>query len=161
MDLRKDSDHISEAEIVQNMFLLIVAGSETTATLLTGVTYFLLRNPTAYKKITEEIRSTFSSEDQITIQDINTKLPYTIACLTEGLRVYPPAPSSFPRTTYQDEIISGHAIPKDTQVGVHQSAAYFSESNFHRAGEFIPERWLPESTKNKESEFYNDSTFPY
>lgn len=35
-------------------------------------------------------------------------------------------------------------------------SAYHSEINFHRAKEFIPERWLPESTTNPESPFYND-----
>jgi cytochrome P450 len=41
-------------------------------------------------------------------------------------------------------------------VGVHALAATRSQLNFHRAEEFIPERWLPEHTSNPDSPFYSD-----
>lgn len=37
------------------------------------------------------------------------------------------------------------------------SAAYWSPTNFHDAAAFRPERWLPESTRNPSSPFYNDN----
>ncbi|KAM5344636.1 hypothetical protein ACJ41O_013171 [Fusarium nematophilum] len=40
-----------------NSSILIMAGSETTATLLSGVTYFLMTNPDTLEKLTDEIRS--------------------------------------------------------------------------------------------------------
>jgi len=42
-------------------------------------------------------------------------------------------------------------------VAVHQSAANWSEDNFHRAKDFCPERWLPESVREPGSPFYNDN----
>lgn len=42
-------------------------------------------------------------------------------------------------------------------VGVHHLAVYQSERYFHRAKEFIPERWLPESVNNPDSPFFNDT----
>ena len=69
--------------------ILVIAGSETTASLLCGVTFLLLRNPTALKKVTEEVRGSFKSEDEITLTSVNG-LKYMLACLNEALRVYPP-----------------------------------------------------------------------
>jgi cytochrome P450 len=53
--------------LVMNASVLIVAGSETTATVLSGVTYLLLRYPDKLAKLTDEVRSAFESEDDITM----------------------------------------------------------------------------------------------
>ncbi|RYO76212.1 hypothetical protein DL766_001026 [Monosporascus sp. MC13-8B] len=47
-----------------NSSILIICVSETTATLLSGVTYFLLTNPDAMEKLRAEIRTAFGSEDE-------------------------------------------------------------------------------------------------
>lgn len=51
-----------------NANILIIAGSETTVTLLSGVTYWLLRTPDALRKVTHEIRSSIKSDADITFQ---------------------------------------------------------------------------------------------
>ena len=45
--------------------LFMLAGSETTATALTGTTYHLLRNPQHLDRLTSEICSTFSASDSL------------------------------------------------------------------------------------------------
>jgi cytochrome P450 len=42
----------------------MVAGSDTTSSVLTAVFYYLLLHPEAYKRLQEEIDSTFSSEEE-------------------------------------------------------------------------------------------------
>ena len=42
---------MSDEEIMLNFEVLMVAGSQTTATLLSGVTFQLLKNPDALKKL--------------------------------------------------------------------------------------------------------------
>lgn len=44
-----------------------------------------------------------------------------------------------------------------TIVSVHHSSAYWSEVNFHQPLSFIPERWLPETTKDPSSPSFNDN----
>ena len=44
-----------------------------------------------------------------------------------------------------------------TKVAVHQTAAYWSASNFHEPKSYIPERWLPEASTDPSSPFYNDN----
>lgn len=101
---------------------LIIAGSETTATLLSGITYLLMKNPEAYGKLTEEVRSSFNSESDIDFVSAN-KLRYMLACLDEAMRMYPPAPGSFPRDVptggdkIGDRYVPEHVSAKGVQHG--------------------------------------------
>ncbi len=72
--------------------LLVIAGSETTATALSAITYYLCRTPEVYHKLAEEVRGTFSSYTQVTGQSTQA-LPYLKAVIEEGLRIYPPLPA--------------------------------------------------------------------
>jgi cytochrome P450 len=77
---------MTRSEIAENAKLLILAGSETTATLLSGVTFQLLTNPNKYENLVKEIRSSFTSEQEITIARVN-QLRYIIAAFSEGSRM--------------------------------------------------------------------------
>ncbi|KAL7626103.1 hypothetical protein AAE478_002873 [Parahypoxylon ruwenzoriense] len=158
MRSRGQAHELTDSELVSNSDLIMVAGSETTATLLSGATYWLLKTPHALKKATEEVRKAFGSDEAITFNEARMKLPYMIACLEEALRLFPPVPILLSRAVPAGPPvqIAGVTVPPKTAVGVHHLSAYHSEVNFHRAREFIPERWLPESTTNPDSPFYND-----
>lgn len=87
-------------QICINASLLIIAGSETTATALSGASYLLGTNPDALSKVTDEVRSAFSSEQEITLLSVQ-KLKYMLAVLDETLRMFPPVPGSAPRIVHQ------------------------------------------------------------
>lgn len=90
---------------------LLLAGSETSATLLCGVTFYLLTNPDSLQKLTNEIRNSFSSTADMTLRSL-TKLPYLQACLDEALRLYPPVASTLPRLVKpQGDLVNGQFIP--------------------------------------------------
>ncbi|KAJ5913921.1 hypothetical protein N7504_002804 [Penicillium tannophilum] len=138
-------------EMITNGSTLIVAGSETTATLLSGVTYLLLKNPRVMRKLQEEVWGTFQSDDQITLENCN-KLEYIHAVLTEALRMYPPVAGGLPRIVdAQGDMINGHWVPGGTIVSVTQMAAYHSAYNYTHPEQFIPERFLDDPR------FANDS----
>lgn len=102
----------------ENAATLIFAGSETTATTLSGVTYLLAMNPEKHSKLKDEIRSSFMSEHEIDVT--NTKLPYLQAVLNEGLRLYPAVPGSSMRKVLKGPpaIISGFEIPQNVSTGL-------------------------------------------
>uniref|UniRef100_A0A0D2YKQ6 Uncharacterized protein n=1 Tax=Fusarium oxysporum (strain Fo5176) TaxID=660025 RepID=A0A0D2YKQ6_FUSOF len=85
-------DHLAEQAKI-----LLLDGSETTATFLAGVTYLLLKSPTALSKLQCEVRSSFASLDEIRGDSLN-QLPYLRAAIEEGLRLFPPVPLGLPRT---------------------------------------------------------------
>ncbi|KAI9149656.1 Trichothecene C-4 hydroxylase [Paramyrothecium foliicola] len=154
---------LNDKELVANASTLITAGSETTATILCGVTYWLLRSPDIYEKVVQEVRSAYNSESEIQMSTTITKLPFTVACIQEAFRLYPPVPSCLQRVTPETGItrISGYDIPpnltfEQTKVGVHALAAYTDPMNWHKPELFLPERWLPEAKKDESSPYYND-----
>lgn len=103
---------LTREELDSNAVVFLLAGSETTATLLSGVTYLLLRNPDTYAKLVHEIRTRFHHYDDITIDAAN-RCEYMIAVLQEALRYYPPVATGFPRVVPTGgDTISGRYIPQ-------------------------------------------------
>ncbi|KAK1960907.1 cytochrome P450 [Colletotrichum sublineola] len=139
---RKGSESLSQEEIYENSGVLIVAGSETTATALSGATYFLTANPDTLARLSNEIRSSFTSEDEINLLS-TAKLDYLNAVIEESLRMYPPVPGARPRVTPPEGAeILGQWIPGNTTVGIGQWAMFHNEKLFSRPFEFHPERFL-------------------
>ena len=79
---------LTMGEIQSNSSLFIVAGSDTSATVLTGTFYYLLQNPGVLHKLTSEVRGTFKAEQEINPQTV-ANLTYMLACLDETHRIYP------------------------------------------------------------------------
>ncbi|KAF5011171.1 hypothetical protein FDECE_2696 [Fusarium decemcellulare] len=137
-----DERGMTPAEIAENAAIIVPAGSETTATLLSGTTHLLLTNRCKYDKLVAEIRSEFGREEDITLTRVN-KLPYLIAVLNEGFRMYPPVPAPLPRVApVGGEEVEGFWIPEKTVVVVSHWATFRSENNFRDADKYVPERWL-------------------
>ncbi|KAB2578929.1 Cytochrome p450 protein [Lasiodiplodia theobromae] len=121
---------------------LMLAGTETTATLLSGLTYHLCLNPAKMAALKAEIRGAFSDPSQMDMTNLS-HLRYMHACLEEGLRMYPPVPVGLPRVVPAGgRVVCGQAVPADTSVYLSHYAAYHSARNFCDPDEFVPERWL-------------------
>jgi cytochrome P450 len=112
----QEKDPLTEKELQTNADILVVAGSETTATLLSGVSYHLCNNPEALQKLCEEVRKTFKSDNEITITGCYG-LKYMLAVLDEGLRMYPPVPTGFTRVVPDGgEVMSGQFVPGGASI---------------------------------------------
>ncbi|PLB44238.1 cytochrome P450 [Aspergillus steynii IBT 23096] len=153
---RGEKGGLSYEELEANATILVIAGSETSSSLLTGLTYWLLRSPDVLAKVVSEVRTVMKSEADITFNSVTANLPYTLACIDEAFRMFPPVPTGLRRVTLTTTHIAGYEIPAGTMVSVHQSAAYWSPMNFHAPERFIPERWLPEAKSDPSSPFFSD-----
>ncbi|EME77267.1 uncharacterized protein MYCFIDRAFT_191444 [Pseudocercospora fijiensis CIRAD86] len=139
---QREKHDLKQDEIIVNSALFIVAGSETTANLLSGLFARLIWNPDKYQKLVDEIRSSFKSEDEIVYEKLS-KLAYLNACIEEGLRIHPPVPTGLLRTVPKEgDTIDGQWIPGGTSVAVSSWAASHNPVNFRDCDSFIPERWL-------------------
>lgn len=112
---------LSFDKISGNAFILVVAGSETTATTLSGATYLLLTHPDVLEKLNQEVRSAFKSADEININSVG-KLSYMLAVLNEALRMYPPVTSNLLREVppgggqIAGHYVAGGVSKRDDQV---------------------------------------------
>jgi cytochrome P450 len=159
--LRREGDQaLSLGEMHANSDLFMIAGTETTATLVSGLFYLLLMNPDKMKKLQDEIRASFKEREDMSMVHL-AQLKYLNACIEESFRMYPPVPSGLPRVTPPGgaaicgEWISANAsrakqVSHPTQyltfskttVYVTPYAAYTSPTNFRAPNDYIPERWI-------------------
>lgn len=139
-------------ELQSTLRSLMIAGSETSASILTSAHYFALSNPRVYERLLGEVRCQFASDRDITGTSVN-RCKYLVAVLEETMRIWPAIAISLPRITPPKGCeIDGLWVPGGIKVGVNQWAAYSSDRNFARPDEFLPERWLEEGNE----EFAND-----
>ncbi|KAJ5693370.1 Cytochrome monooxygenase lcsI [Penicillium macrosclerotiorum] len=139
-------------EMEANASLLILAGSETTASLLSGMTYYMLSTPDVYQKLVDEIRHSFQSYEEIDFLAVG-QLAYLNAALEESLRIYPPVPATIPRIVPKGgAMIDGKFVPEGTSVSGAHYSTYHAESHFADADSFIPERWLENRDKRFEAD---------
>lgn len=142
-------------ELTSNGSTLILGGSETTATLLSGCIFQLLKNPDVMKRILAEIRGNFTSADDIDMFSI-AHLKYTLAVLDETMRIYPPTPNQHPREAPPGgDTIGEDVIPEGTTLYISQYVMCHLDSYWAKPEEFHPERFLKDDETTFE-QFKND-----
>lgn len=111
-----EGKQLSRGEMDSNATLFMVAGTETTATLLSGLTYLLLKNPGEMAALSAEIRGAFEDEKDMSMEAI-AALPYLAACLKEALRLYPPVPVGMLHLTPANgSTICGQFVPPNVST---------------------------------------------
>lgn len=109
-------------EILATSPVLVVAGSETTATTLTGLLFYLSRNPDKAEILINEIQEAYKSEDDISMRN-TAALPYLHAAIEETLRIYPAAAFTTARLSPGSEV-GGYYLPKGVSVPRSMFASY-------------------------------------
>ncbi|KAI0154955.1 cytochrome P450 [Xylariaceae sp. FL1272] len=140
--LRKGDSTVPYSELKSQASVLILGGSETTATALSAAVYFLLQNPQTYRKLCNEIRTRFPHKSEITGEAV-AELKYLQAVIDEVLRIFPPVAFGLPRTS-PGAMVDGNYIPAGVTVHVCNWMTTRSERYWKDPMSFIPERWIGE-----------------
>jgi len=145
-----DDKGMSVPEIEATMRMLVVVGSETTATALSGIIGNLLRNPDTMIGLKEEIRTSFRHPSEICSERV-INLPHLSAVIEEGLRLCPPVALGMPRVVPPHGAqVSGQWLPGGTFVSASGFSSNRSSLNFpHSPSAFDPSRWLSDSPTAK------------
>ncbi|KAK1974950.1 cytochrome P450 [Colletotrichum cereale] len=134
---------LSEQEIMMNSGLLIGAGSETTASAVSGFFFFAGMSPATLAPLIDEVRSAYKTESEINL--VNTQhLPYLRACIDETLRCFPTVVETPPRQS-PGAMFEGNWLPRGTLLHVNQVATMRNRGNFIDAESWCPQRWLPKT----------------
>ena len=98
-------------EIKANASLFMAAGTDSSATILTGCIYFLSQHPDVLRRLTDEIRDAFKTQED-TLFANTPKLSYRQAVLDETTRMSPPTLAGQPyRLPTGGANISGYWVP--------------------------------------------------
>ncbi|KAF7557144.1 hypothetical protein G7Z17_g912 [Cylindrodendrum hubeiense] len=128
------------------------SGSDTTSTALLTTLWHLLRHKDTYDNLAKEVRSAFSSIDEITYQQAQY-LPYLRAVIEESLRILPPNSGFIPRQVLKSNrpfILHDITLPAGTEVGIANMALHRNPLYFEEPDKFIPERWIGGSNTKRD-----------
>ncbi|VFQ72830.1 unnamed protein product [Cuscuta campestris] len=132
----------TDEEIVDFMVALLVAGYETTSTIMTVVVKFLTETPSALaqlKKEHEDIRLR-KGEAQALEWDDYKSMHFTQCVINETLRVANIIGGVFRRAT-TDVDVKGYTIPKGFKVFASFRGVHLDQDLFEDARSFNPWRW--------------------
>jgi cytochrome P450 len=125
---------------VQDMF---AAGTETTYVALEWAMSELMKNPTAMRKLQDEVHSATQAGGIARADTLSgATTPYLKAVVKETLRLHPPVPLLLPRECMQDATVLGYHVAKGTRVFVNAWAINRDPASWHAADEFLPERFI-------------------
>jgi cytochrome P450 len=118
------SESMTDTYVLTLAVSMAFAGSETTATSLSAVFYYLLKSPACLERLLKELddnsRSGFFSNyiSGLVTWTESQKLPYLDACIKEAFRLYPAAGLALEQIVPPAGVkIAGHHIPGGTIVG--------------------------------------------
>lgn len=129
-------------------FSNIVAGSDSTTSMLQTIWSFLLTNPASmsrlYTEIAQQTRDHMASGGRFPQWADVGSLPYLDACINEALRLQPPFALHLERKIpYEGLVLDGQYVPGGTVVGMSPYVVNRHRSTFgDDADEWRPERWL-------------------
>ena len=125
-------------QICSEIFLLAVAGTETTASLLAWTLYELARNPAIEARVLAELDEVLG-ERPVTFDDM-TGLPYLNRVITETLRLHHPGWLVTRRTT-EETRLGEWTLPAGTELAYCQHALHRDPERFPDPLTFDPDRW--------------------
>ncbi|KAL0563477.1 hypothetical protein V5O48_018590, partial [Marasmius crinis-equi] len=135
--------------------LAIVAGSDTAATSISCIFYYILSDKSIFNRLRAEIDACFPPKQGVAPHEDTTKLaalPFLNAVINEALRLQPPVPTGLqraPELGSAGKMVGSIYISEDTSVTIppyalHRDPRYFSPD----PDRFWPDRWLAETKEN-------------
>lgn len=139
---------LSEQEVVDNAFLFLAAGFETTSNALAYVAYLLALHPDVQEQVFEEVSQVVQAEGGLTYEAL-AKLVYTEAVAMEAMRIYPPVTGFVLRETAREWTYGGYTFPAKSEVEVPVWSIHNDPTLYPEPQVFKPERFLPEEKKSR------------
>ncbi|AXE87444.1 Pentalenene oxygenase [Streptomyces sp. Go-475] len=125
-------------QICSEILTLAVAGTETTASVLSWTLYELARHPGIEARVLTELDEVLG-ERPVTFDDV-TRLPYLNRVITETLRLHHPGWLVTRRTT-EETRLGAWTLPAGTELAYCQHALHRDPERFPRPLTFDPDRW--------------------
>lgn len=137
----EDGNALTNTELQSQMLLMLFAGHETSASMLTSLEMVLPRHPEIWEKARAE-QLALGIDGALTMDQIR-QMTYLDQLLKETERMYPPVPAGF-RGVVEDLEFNGYRIPKGWIALYMVNAAHRDPAVFKEPDTFDPDRFSPE-----------------
>jgi cytochrome P450 len=132
---------LNDSEVVDQLILFLIGGTETTAVALAWAFHVLASHPDIVDRLHTEVDSVLP--DGIATFDHLPRLELTRRIITETLRLYPPAWINT-RIVTTDVELDGHHLPANTTVLLSPYLIHHRRDLFDHPETFDPDRWDPQ-----------------
>ncbi|GBB93515.1 hypothetical protein RclHR1_21860001 [Rhizophagus clarus] len=142
-----------DPEIRRMIFDGIIAGTDTTANLISYIIYYVARNPDVKKKMLNDIDKIFQDDKTrpVTENDVH-KLKYCEAIVKEVARIFSVV-NSIPRCIENPDEIAGYKWPAETTFRINFDAIHHNKEYWDEPEKFNPDRWMVEGFEPKKNSF--------
>ncbi|KAI7778495.1 hypothetical protein LA080_002099 [Diaporthe eres] len=136
----------------------VAAGGDATSTALQSFLYHMMRHPTAWRRLRDEIDAASLQgrcQDRIISFADTQKLPFLQICIKEAMRVFAPVQQGLPRVAPKHGVKLGdREFPDGTILSVSTFVLHRSKEIWgSHADEFDPDRWSAADISSKEKYF--------
>ncbi|MEW6280142.1 MAG: cytochrome P450, partial [Candidatus Eremiobacterota bacterium] len=153
---RDTGRRLEDLNVRYQIVTFLLAGQETTSTLLTNAAYFLLKNPHVLARAAEEADQVLGAdlEAPVTVQQL-ARLSYLPMILRESLRLWPPV-FKFQVSPTEDTVVGGRYRVRQGETvmvltpGLHRDPAIWGPD----PERFDPARFAPEAEAKRPPNAY-------
>ncbi|NXA93245.1 CP2J6 protein, partial [Melanocharis versteri] len=142
-----------EANLIQIVYDLFIAGTETTATTLLWALLYMVIYPDIQEKVQKELDAVVGCSHVFRYED-RKRLPYTNAVIHEIQRFSNIILIALPRRSVKDTELLGYRVPKDTVVLANIDSVLADPGKWETPDQFNPGHFL-----DKDGNFVNREAF--
>src|SRR4029077_18754722 len=129
-----------DAQLAREALTLVIAGHETTASVLNWIWYLLSRHPDVETRLVSEVRGLLGSEKPFF--ESLARLTYTQQVIEEALRPYPPL-WLMTRKTINSDTLGDYLVPAGTEIYISPYLLQRHPHLWQDPDRFDPERFGP------------------
>jgi len=135
---------MTDAELIGNLYSLMVAGHETSAVALGWSLWLLAKDQASQNRVREEVRQIAGARD--IGPDEAEELAFTRQAIQEAMRLFPPA-AAVGRQPREDTTLGSRKVSKEEPIYVAIWCLHRHEKLWDEPNGFDPDRFAPEKVK--------------
>ncbi|GAB4856531.1 cytochrome P450 [Ancistrocladus abbreviatus] len=132
-------EEVSSVQLRDDLLSMLVAGHETTGSVLTWTVYLLSKDSSSLKKAREEVDKVLHGRPPTYLDTKDLK--FLTRCIMESLRLYPHPPVLIRRAQVEDILPGNYKVNPGQDIMISVYNIHRSSQVWERAEEFVPERF--------------------
>ncbi len=154
----KQGNPFSDAELLDELMTLIVAGFETSANTLNWVWYLIAKHPDVEATLVEEAQRILPNVSAVNDEALSA-MTYAQQTLEEVLRLYPPV-WLFTRRSHAEDELDDYDVPPGTDIYLSPFILHRTERYWPDPEQFQPQRFAAVNAAKKERPYFPFSLGP-
>jgi cytochrome P450 len=131
---------VNDEDVSGNVFTMLLAGEDTTASTLAWMVWLLFRNPAEAAAVQAQVDAVLAGDDQVRAFEQLARLDAIQACADETMRLKPVAPLII-NEAMEDAVVADVQVPRGAYVMCLMRPAAIDAAVIEQALAFRPARW--------------------